>query len=109
MYEVEDGGQQRTAVFGEVDDLRNVVVFGEVHQVCLHQRLFEGGGELAGLPGKAIPDALKALGYRHQPGEGGGTFLAAPENRRARHREGAAQAANPCSPFARLKSLTARP
>jgi ATP-dependent RNA helicase SUPV3L1/SUV3 len=63
----------------------------------------------AGLPLKALPDALKALGYRHQPGEGGGTFSAAPQNRRARRRAGEPASANPCSPFARLKSLTARP
>jgi ATP-dependent RNA helicase SUPV3L1/SUV3 len=67
-----------------------------------------GLGAAAGLPLKAVPDALKALGYRHQKGEGGGTFSAGPENRRAR-RTGEPAPANPCSPFARLKALTARP
>lgn len=62
----------------------------------------------AGLPLKVVPEALAALGYRHQAGEGGGTFAAAPENRRARRRTGAPQAANPCSPFALLKALTVR-
>jgi ATP-dependent RNA helicase SUPV3L1/SUV3 len=62
----------------------------------------------AGLPLKVVPEALAALGYRHQAGEGGGTFAAPPENRRARRRAGEPQAANPCSPFAHLKTLTAR-
>ena len=63
----------------------------------------------AGLPLKVVPEALQALGYRHHPGEGGGTFQPLPENRRARRRTGEPQAVNPCSPFARLKALTARP
>ncbi len=62
----------------------------------------------AGLPLKVVPEALAALGYRNQPSEGGGTFAAAPENRRARRRTGEPQAANPCSPFAHLKALTVR-
>ena len=66
-------------------------------------------GAAAGLPLKVVPEALLALGYRHRPGEGGGTFAAAPENRRARARTGEPPAANPCSPFARWKALTARP
>jgi len=62
----------------------------------------------AGCPLKALPDALKSLGYRFQKGEGGGAFTASAENRRARRRGGEPEA-NPCSPFARLKALTARP
>jgi ATP-dependent RNA helicase SUPV3L1/SUV3 len=64
----------------------------------------------AGCPLKVLPDALKALGYRHQKGEGGVAYSASAENRRARRRGGGEEpAANPCSPFARLKALTARP
>jgi ATP-dependent RNA helicase SUPV3L1/SUV3 len=63
----------------------------------------------AGLPLKIVPEALAALGYRHQAGEGGGAYQSVPESRRARRRTGEPPAPNPCSPFARLKALTARP
>ncbi|HEY7609444.1 MAG TPA: helicase-related protein [Alphaproteobacteria bacterium] len=62
----------------------------------------------AGCPLKGLPEALKALGYRCQKGEGGGVYSAEAENQRARRRAGE-PAANPCSPFAQLKSLTVRP
>jgi len=61
----------------------------------------------AGAPLKVLPDALALLGYRSTPSEGGGTYQARPENRRARSR--AAGGANPCSPFAHLKAMTGRP
>jgi ATP-dependent RNA helicase SUPV3L1/SUV3 len=63
----------------------------------------------AGAPLKVLPDALALLGYRFAPGEGGGTYQARPETRRARARAAGGAAANPCSPFAHLKSLTGRP
>ncbi len=80
------------------------------------RRLARQGGfaatpALAGAAGcslKALPDALRALGYRFEKGRDGGLFRAQAENRRARRRGGADPAANPCSPFARLKALTAR-
>ncbi len=62
----------------------------------------------AGCPLKALPEALMALGYRFRMSDGGGMFHPAAENRGAR-RGGAEPSANPCSPFARLKTLTTRP
>jgi len=62
----------------------------------------------AGCPLKVVPDTLAALGYRFTAGEAGGLYQARPANRRARSR-GAEPAANPCSPFALLKTMTGRP
>jgi ATP-dependent RNA helicase SUPV3L1/SUV3 len=62
----------------------------------------------AACPMKALPEALSALGYRFTRSEAGGLYRPRGENRRARAR-GAEPAANPCSPFARLKALTIRP
>ncbi len=61
----------------------------------------------AELPLKIVPAALFALGYRCQPGESGGLYVARRANRAA-ERRAAEPAANPCSPFAQLRAMTGR-